>query len=153
MIVQAMREAARNTFVYNARSERLEQWSFVLLTLACMGIFQCFGNMGWNAIFPINWMFVVMFMWLLLANVSLMVRRLHDHDVSGFWLLLPLFPITLMLLAARDIFGSGVAFLTKEQAAVLFTIGQFSLMTSLTVFGSFFVRPGNKKSNRFGPAP
>ena len=153
MIFQAIRDAAHDTFVFSGRSERLEHWAFVLFTLICVGVFQFFGSMGWHVLFPINWIFVLLFSWLALANVSLIVRRLHDHNVSGFWLLVPLIPFAMMLLAARAMFGSGVAFLTQEQAAAFFSIGQLSLVGCITVFGSFFVRPGHKKTNRFGPAP
>lgn len=153
MIVPAVRDAARHTFVYSHRSERLEHWAFLLFTAICVAIFYALGTVGWNTVFPVNWLFVLLFCWLVLANVAVAVRRLHDHGVSGFWLFVPLVPVGTMLFAAKDLFGNGVGFLTEDQALLLFRMSQGALVTALVVFGSLFVRPGDRKPNRFGPAP
>lgn len=153
MIIAAVGEAARHTFVYSHRSERLEHWAFLLFTAVCVAVFHAFSTVGWTTVFPINWLFVLLFGWLLLANVAVMVRRLHDHGLSGFWLFVPLFPVGTMLLAAKDLFGSGLAFLTEGQSQLLFQISQGALVAALVVFGSLFVRPGDRKPNRFGSVP
>ena len=153
MIIQAIREASRKTFVYGDRSERLEHWAFLLFTAICVAVFSALGTVGWNAIFPVNWLFVFLFGWLILANVALAVRRLHDHGLSGFWLFIPLFPLGMIALAAKDLYGNGVAFLTVKDAELMLDISRGVLITALSVFGSLFLRAGDKKPNRFGPAP
>lgn len=152
-IWQAVRDASRATFVYEGRSERLEHWAFLLLTAVVVLVFQVASRVGIAVVFPVNWLFLLVFIWLILANVSLMVRRLHDHDLSGFWMFIPLLPIAAMLLAARGLYGSGFTLLTREGAETLFTMSQAMAVGIFVVFGSLFVRPGNKKPNRFGPAP
>lgn len=153
MILRAIRDASRDTFRYAHRSERLEHWAFLLLTSIGVMLFYLCGRYGWNTIFPINWMFVALFAWLAMANVAVMVRRLHDHNLSGFWLFIPLIPLAMMFVAAKILYGSGVGFFTADQGRLLFQISQGVLVTTLIVFGSMFVRPGDKRPNRFGPAP
>lgn len=152
-IGEAVRGAARDTFVYQGRAERLEHWAFWLFTAVVVLVFQICSRFGLTVVFPINWVFLCVFIWLILANVSLMVRRLHDHDLSGFWMFIPLFPIAAMLLAAKGLYGSGFALLTREGAETLFMVSQSAMVAVFIAFGSLFVRPGDKKPNRFGPAP
>lgn len=153
MIIRAIRDASRDTFTYAHRSERLEHWAFLLVTALCVLLFAVLGEYGWNRVFPINWLFVLLFAWLALANVAVMVRRLHDHNLSGFWLFIPVLPVAMMLVAAKILYGSGVGFFTEAQGVLLFKISQGVLVATLVVFGSMFVRPGDKRPNRFGPAP
>ena len=152
-IWHSVRDATLATFVYQGRAERLEHWAFLLFTSVVVLVFQLLAKFGLVTIFPINWIFLAVFVWLLLANVSLMVRRLHDHDLSGFWMFVPLFPLAIMLLAAKAIYGNGSTILTREGAETLFLLSQGAMVTVLIVFGSLFARPGDKKPNRFGPAP
>jgi uncharacterized membrane protein YhaH (DUF805 family) len=153
MITRAVLDASRSTFVYAGRSERLEHWAFLLFTFLWVLLFQLAGRFGLVALFPLNYVFLFVFLWLLLANVSLMVRRLHDHDLSGFWMFVPLIPVAAMLVAAKGLYGSGFPLLTSEGAALLFKVSQGATVGVFVVFGSLFVRPGDKKPNRFGAAP
>jgi uncharacterized membrane protein YhaH (DUF805 family) len=131
----------------------LEHWAFLLFTFLWVGFFQVAGRFGLVAQPPLNYFFLVLFIWLILANVSLMVRRLHDHDLSGFWMFVPLVPVAAMLVAAKGLYGSGFPLLTAESSALLFKISQGATVAVFVVFGSLFVRPGDKKPNRFGAAP
>lgn len=151
MIIQVIKDAIRDTFVYSGRSERLEHWTFLLFTGIFVVIFQLMARNDLIMIVPINWIVLILAIWLFLANVSLMVRRLHDHDLSGFWLLLPLVPIFMMLIAAKVMYGTPVTFMTAEEGQTLFKISQAGMISVFILFGSMFVRPGNKKDNRFGP--
>lgn len=153
MITRAVLDASRATFVYSGRSERLEHWAFLLYTFLWIAVFQILARFGWAFKPPMNFLFLALFVWLILANVSLMVRRVHDHDLSGFWLFVPLLPIAAMLLAAKGLYGSGFFMLTREGALLLFKISQGATVAVFVVFGSLFVRPGDKKPNRFGAAP
>lgn len=150
MIFRAVQEASRDTFVYSGRSERLEHWAFLLFTSICVAVFQALGVVGVSTIFPINYLFLLLFAWLIAANVSLMVRRLHDHDLSGFWLLLPFIPVTMMLIAAKDLYGSGIGIMENESSVLLMMVARSSLVAVLIGLGSLFVRPGSKKPNRYG---
>ena len=70
---------------------------------------------------------------------SVCVRRVHDFDFSGWWVLL-LFPFYI-------IGGLALTFVVKE-----FSIS----MSNALIFSGFLfigVLPGNKESNRFGLPP
>lgn len=150
MIFRSVREASRDTLVFSGRSERLEHWAFLLFTGMCAVVIQIIANQELLFVFPINWIVLVFGAWLSLANVSLMVRRFHDHDLSGLWLLIVLIPGGMMLVAGRELFGSGTV-LTLEQGELLFKMSQAGMLSVLILFGSLFVRPGSKKDNRYGP--
>lgn len=150
MIFRAIQEASRDTFVYTGRSERLEHWAFFLFTSICVAVFQTLGVMGISTLFPINYFFLLLFLWLVAANVALMVRRMHDHDLSGFWLLLPFVPITMMLIAAKDLYGSGIGIMENESSEMLMLVAQASLVSVFIGLGSLFIRPGSKKPNKYG---
>jgi uncharacterized membrane protein YhaH (DUF805 family) len=153
MIVRAVCDASKATFVYTGRSERLEHWAFLVFTFLWIACFQWLGRLGLVDKPPLNYFFLLLFIWLFLANVSLMVRRLHDHDLSGFWMFVPLLPVAAMLVAAKGFYGSGFSFLTKEGTLLLFKLSQGAAVGVFVVFGSLFVRQGDKTSNRFGPPP
>jgi uncharacterized membrane protein YhaH (DUF805 family) len=150
MIFSSVKEASKDTFVYSGRAERLEHWSFLLFTAICIAIFQVLGVYEISTIFPLNWVILLVFFWIVLANVSLMVRRLHDHGLSGFWLFLLIVPLFMLLISARALYGSGVSILDTEAAELLFKISQAFLVSLLIAFGSLYVRPGDKKANKYG---
>jgi uncharacterized membrane protein YhaH (DUF805 family) len=151
MISNAIIDAAKKTFTYSGRAERLEHWAFLFFTALCgttiLAVHRVVAPI--NQV-PINWMVLIVGIWLILANVSLMVRRLHDHNFSGFILFFPLFCATLWLFGYDQSDGVGVSYLTIEIAEMMQYIGKWSLSGSSVAIASFFARPGNKKENKFG---
>ena len=84
----AIRVSLSDYVVFSRRASRPEYWGFilfaVLLTLAA-AIFDSLlgGKVADSAV----WLF------LLLPNLAVSVRRLHDLDRTGWWLLLGLVPL------------------------------------------------------------
>ena len=150
MIFRTIKDGIRDTFVFSGRSERLEHWAFLLFTGISIASLQALGKFGLIMIFPVNWIALIYLIWLAIANTSLMARRMHDHGLSAFWLFLPAIPLILMLIAARALYGSGVYALSIEDANILMNISKGGMVTVIIALGSLFVRPGNKKSNKFG---
>lgn len=81
---------------------------------------------------PLTFLSFIIF---LTPSLALMVRRLHDTDRSGWWLLLGVVAIPGLVLAAR---GVPLASL---------------LMLPLLAFLGLFALPGTRGPNRFGADP
>lgn len=89
---------------FSGRSRRMEYWSFTLLNIIVYAIlvgilFAAAGGMGafdpsGSALGPFSIFFgglgfLVLIWWLivLIPTLAVTVRRLHDRDMSGWWLL------------------------------------------------------------------
>jgi uncharacterized membrane protein YhaH (DUF805 family) len=84
----------------------------------------------------------------LIPYIAVSVRRLHDTDRSGWWILLPLLPI----LIGFGFIGAGAA--TGNPALMLISgvamlIGFICAILVLV----WYCLPGTQGSNRFGPDP
>ena len=75
------------SFTFSGRSSRSEYWWWmlagILFQIICT-IIAVLGNVGVAAIFPIL---------LVLPTTTMIVRRLHDFEKSGWWLLIVLIPL------------------------------------------------------------
>jgi uncharacterized membrane protein YhaH (DUF805 family) len=150
---------------FQGRSRRMEFWMWVLFTLIVglvLGIVDgivglrlggaptatpgmpaglaLFSSMG---ILGLIWSLAT-----LVPNLAVAVRRLHDTNRSGFWLLLPIAPyaIGLVLMAvavASQNFGLiGIA-------GILTLIGLICAIVLLV----FYCLPGTPGPNKYGPDP
>lgn len=92
--VAAIKKGFKGYVVWNARSTRSEYWWWVLFTLI-VGIVATiidtvvFGSEGMGA----GWLSIIATIALFLPGLSLVVRRLHDTDRSGWWIWISLIPI------------------------------------------------------------
>jgi len=151
MITKAITDAAKGTFNYSGRSERLEHWSFILFTAVCGGVAYLLDKAtGAITVFPLNWVVLIFGVWLILANVALMVRRLHDHNFSGFMMLLPLLCSATWIVGYDQFTNKGNPALTPEQASQLMEFGKWSMIGSAAVLLSFFSRGGDLDENKYG---
>jgi uncharacterized membrane protein YhaH (DUF805 family) len=80
----------------DGRSSRSEYWWWVLfsflLALVASLVFGVFASFGRTAAAVVALAFVVAFVLLIVPSFTLSVRRLHDTDRSGWWLLVGLVP-------------------------------------------------------------
>lgn len=83
-----------------------------------------------------------------IPNLAVQVRRLHDTNHSGWWLLAPVFAYVggLALAAA----GVGMRSLA---IAIAGGISMFSAVVMIIVVFVFFCLDGTRGANRFGPDP
>ena len=92
--VAAIKKGFKGYVVWNARSTRSEYWWWVLFTLI-VGIVATiidavvFGSDGMGA----GLLSIIATIALFLPGLSLIVRRLHDTDRSGWWFWISLIPI------------------------------------------------------------
>ncbi|CAK8054219.1 DUF805 domain-containing protein [Eupransor demetentiae] len=95
-----------NLFVINGTASRADYWWPAVINFVIAGIFGgIFGNIYQSAnghsiteIFTwtdlgSNMIYNVIVLLLFLAELTVTIRRLHDSDHSGWWVLLPIIPV------------------------------------------------------------
>jgi uncharacterized membrane protein YhaH (DUF805 family) len=92
---EAIRQAFRNGFVYRGRASRSAYWWFALFqgivfTLVGIASIPLAGNKG--ASLAIAFIISFPLLYLELVALALWVRRLHDTDRSGWWILIVFVP-------------------------------------------------------------
>ena len=94
---EAVRQAFSNGFVYRGRASRSAYWWFVLfevivaVVLDLLFIIPAAANS--SAVFAVFLIiFGVALIYLFLVGLSLLVRRIHDLDKTGWWVLIGLVP-------------------------------------------------------------
>jgi uncharacterized membrane protein YhaH (DUF805 family) len=121
---------------FQGRSSRSEYWWFVLFNfLVSIPLIIMDAIIG-IAVFQSLWT-----LGLLIGNIALFIRRLHDTDRSGFWLL--------GFLGSYIAVFIGFASL-NEFIMGLTTIAAIGMGITLFVFS---LLPGTTGANRFGPNP
>jgi len=151
---------------FSGRSRRKEYWMYqlgliilytliVVLALALGGFGIMSGDptalasaAGGAMIIMILYFLVVLA--LFIPSLAVLVRRLHDTDRSGWWVLAPIAPYLLVFA------GAGMMAASPENAAaggILSLIGGLgTLALGITLF-VFTVLDGTRGPNRFGPDP
>ncbi|MCA1661855.1 MAG: DUF805 domain-containing protein [Novosphingobium sp.] len=129
---------------FSGRSRRKEYWMFTvfvfLVSLALMliemavGMAETFGAAGG----PLSLIFSLA---TLIPSISVSVRRLHDIDRTGWWLLAPIVPLVL------------VGYAAVTQLTWLVGIAGVLALIGLVMLLVFAVTNGTPGPNRFGPDP
>jgi uncharacterized membrane protein YhaH (DUF805 family) len=129
---------------FSGRSRRKEYWMFTLFLILvsvvlmaiemALGIEEMFGAGGG----PLSLIFTLA---TFIPSISVSVRRLHDVDRTGWWLLVPLLAFVLL------------GFAGVTQMAWLAAFGGTVALVSVIAILVFAVSNGTPGSNRFGPDP
>ena len=136
---------------FTGRASRPEYWwytlalivAYIVVTIveSLVGLSQTVG--------PYGILSLVLMLATFVPSLAVSVRRLHDTNRSGWWLLIALIPYGLMAVAGvLALSGGGVlAF-----AAMLGLISIVALIGAVVLL-VFMVLPGTPGDNRFGPPP
>lgn len=90
----AVRSAFRNYATFSGRARRSEFWWFALFDLAVnVGLFALIGLLGRTGGVLAVLALVVFNLAVFFPYLAVSVRRLHDTDRSGWWLLLSFLPL------------------------------------------------------------
>ena len=99
--IDAVRAALSKYATFSGRSRRSEYWWFALFNMLVSIV-----GAGVDAALGRNLIQFVVALALLLPNIAVLVRRLHDTGRSAWWLLIGLIPvvgsIVLIVFAAQD---------------------------------------------------
>lgn len=92
---EASKRFFTRAFDFQGRASRSEFWfSLLMLILVGIAIFALIAAMGEAAVALIGIFYLV----IIIPQLSLSVRRLHDSDKSGWWLLLSIVPLGSLVL-------------------------------------------------------
>ncbi len=165
---------------FSGRSRRKEYWMFflfnVLVGLGFLVLMLIFGGAALFAagtggdntnpaalmaaggavgiIYLINVLFSLA---MLIPSIAVGVRRLHDTDRRGWWLLAPLAPYVLMIVLSIGMVGIAASGSANETAAtsavVLVGISGLAVLVLGVMLLVFMCLEGTRGPNRFGPDP
>ena len=161
---------------FNGRSRRMEYWMFqLMLTILALvsivimlviglsmaglasgggvdgranGLIGMFASMGILLV-----LFVIVGLGLFIPTLAVQVRRLHDTDRSGWWVMLYYGPYLLSFLfnfAAMGMVGDADSALAIAILSGLISLLFFGGWITLTVFDCL---PGTPGTNKYGPDP
>ncbi|MDP1666809.1 MAG: DUF805 domain-containing protein [Methylobacter sp.] len=80
---------------FNGRASRQEYWFFMLFNIIISAFFATidFFSGTFNAETGVGLLSGLYSLAVLIPGIAVTVRRLHDTDRSGWWLLIPLIPV------------------------------------------------------------
>ncbi len=79
----------KNYAVFSGRARRKEYWMFVLFNL----IISCVIAVVEAMVGSPGWLGAIYFLVVFIPSIAVSIRRLHDTDRSGWWLLIALIPL------------------------------------------------------------
>lgn len=136
----------RKYAVFSGRAPRAEYWWFYLATL--IGGFIADGV---DAAVGTEVVSLIVSLALLIPWVAVSVRRLHDIDRSGWWMMILLLPFLALVVAfALDPATSSETFAGMPGAVVAGLIGVLIAGITLLIF---MVTAGTEGPNEYGPDP
>ncbi len=137
---------------FTGRAPRAEYWWYVLgLIIAFVVLSIVEGILGIKGMVFGVYGPLTCLLWLatIVPGIAVGVRRLHDTNRSGWWILLPIIPYALaMILGGPAIMAGGLG--AGLGIAALFLFVGFICAIVLLVF---MVLPGTPGENRYGPNP
>ncbi len=133
---------------FNGRMGRAQFWYYVLVSTVIFFIAAIIGS------FTIRLLSTLVSLALLLPNLGMIVRRLHDTGKPGIYVLILLVPAGLMLV--MGVF-SGLALLVGGGLAFLMVLAGFgtliflATLAALAIMIYFCAQPGAVGNNEYGP--
>jgi uncharacterized membrane protein YhaH (DUF805 family) len=131
---------------FNGRVGRAQYWYYILVVFVlAIGVWLV-GSVTTRALSSL------FSLALLLPNLGMTVRRLHDTGKPGIWVLLPLIPGVLMIvLGSLAVLGGVFGFLLFIAAFAM--IIWLLWLAAMAVLIYFCAQPGQAGDNLYGPPP
>jgi uncharacterized membrane protein YhaH (DUF805 family) len=135
---------------FRGRAPRAEYWWYILGAIIVSVIARIIDSIvGLNVVGPYGLLSLIVMLGLLVPNIAVSVRRLHDTNRSGWWILLPIVPYALAIVLAGPAIMTGSVGAGIGIAALLMFVG-FICGIVVLVFMCLAGTPGD---NRYGPNP
>jgi len=138
VVKESLTGTIKKYVVFDGRARRQEFWIFFLCSFV-VGLV-----LGWIPV--IGWLISLA---VFIPSLTVGVRRLHDTERSGFWLLLGVVPSVLLTIFAILSFffrslGIGIA---------MIVLGILLTLAGIVVLIIFWVQEGTPGNNKYGPNP
>lgn len=143
--------------VFNGRARRKEYWYFILFNLIVSIVLYLvdlgIGNLTGFYLDPKSQTGLLQTLYslaVLIPSIAVLVRRLHDTERSGWWVL---WPIILSIIAAITLI---VGTTHDMENALLMILGLLLLLVVCGIYIAIFVftlLPSDPLPNKYGPNP
>lgn len=157
---------------FSGRSRRMEYWMWILFQfLISMGFMILLVGVAGAGIMSgdpnqmmaaggialvIYLLYVLVGLVFLIPSLAVTVRRLHDSNRSGWWILAPVVPYLLMIVATMAVVGSAGdkpdTTTLGMVGLVLMVFGLAALVLGIVVLVFLFLE-GTRGPNKYGPDP
>ncbi|HMI40865.1 MAG TPA: DUF805 domain-containing protein [Sphingomicrobium sp.] len=137
---------------FSGRAPRAEYWWFILAVVVAYVVVTIVESiLGINRMVagvygPIA---VALMLGTLVPSIAVAVRRLHDTNRSGWWILLPVVPYCLAFVLGGAAMMNGGGMTGLGVASIFLLIGAGCALLLLI----FYVLPGTAGDNGYGPDP
>lgn len=132
---------------FSGRAPRAEYWWFYLATIIIGFIAGIIDRIIGSDIGILG---LVVNLALLVPTLAVTVRRLHDTERTGWWILAPVGPLAALAITA----GAGIFDGSLETSpSTGFWISLFLLIVAAIVLFIFMILPGTDGPNRYGEDP
>ena len=135
---------------FSGRAPRAEYWWYALALVIVgivLSIFESISGLRGMVFGVYGPLTVLLWLGTIVPGIAVSVRRLHDTNRSGWWLLLMVPYLLVMILAAMALAGVGIAALGA--AGLLGIVGLICAIVLLV----FMVLPSTPGENRYGSNP
>ena len=133
---------------FTGRAPRAEFWWYILAIIIVSIIARIIDDLiGMTLVGPYGPLSLILALGLLVPNIAVGVRRLHDTNRSGWWLLLMVPYVIATFMMMRSMASGGAAGLGS--AGILSLIGLACCIVLLV----FYCLPGTPGDNNYGPDP
>ena len=101
-------EALKKYAVFSGRSRRMEYWYFVLFVIIISTVLNIIDGLigAYDRTAGVGLLSSIFSLAILIPSIAVTVRRLHDTDRSGWWVLISLVPligwIVLLVFTVQD---------------------------------------------------
>ena len=134
---------------FTGRAPRAEYWWFYLAMIVAYLVAMIFDSLvGISLMGPYGLFTMVLALALIVPGLAATVRRLHDTNRSGWWILIAVVPYFIM----GVMMGMATASGNTSGLASAGLVGLVALAGGIAML-VFMVLPGTKGDNRFGPDP
>lgn len=142
---------------FSGRAPRAEFWWYVLAVIIVTVIAQIIDSIiGMKVAGPYGPLSLLVLLGLLVPNIAVSVRRLHDTNRTGWWILAPIVPYILaFVLGSAAMLGAAGSGSSAGMAAGMGIAGLFMLacLAALVALLVFYCMPGTAGENRYGADP
>ena len=143
---------------FNGRAPRAEYWWFFLAMVIAsivIGIIESILGLKGMVLGLYGPLSLLLWLAVIVPSIAVGVRRLHDTNRSGWWILLPLIPYCLALVLGGAAVMGAAAGSSAGMMAGAGLAGIFLLIGGICaiVLLVFMVLPGTPGDNRYGANP
>ncbi|KAB7791273.1 DUF805 domain-containing protein [Bifidobacterium leontopitheci] len=144
--LQAVRRFIRKAFVFSGRASRAEYWWVTLIGLACVACAALLDYMVFHDDDSVFSSIVSFVGYLAIVPVlALSVRRLHDENLDGGWVLVPI----VLQIAYFGVFSAAMATGDSHDATIGVLIGLLLMALFVVLSFGLYMFPSNPKGARF----